>query len=251
MLTARPAEVADVRWAFWRTSPRETPQRPLADDVGLPTRPRPPAAPRGDGRDDDSSRAGTGVTGPVGGPRPSAEASAADTDQPLTASAPDVDTTDLDTTDLAAAGPALAALVQTSAAHQPAPPSTSDDRTLAVVATAALAARLPALSGADGAIVDEPEDQLLHTYAELLATRAAAGAPLRDERDDLLAVAHVAAAAAVIGAADELGLLLLAGVPADRQLRAAVLLLAQTTADGGAPPSSLTAEVRALFGAPG
>ena len=170
---------------------------------------------------------------------------AADTGQPLTAPAPD-----LDTTDLAAAGPALVELVQASATHQPAP-ATTDDRTLAVAATAVLAARLPALSGSDDATTDEPEDELLHTYAELLATRAAARAPLRDERDDLLAVAHIAAAAAAIEAADEPGLLLLAGVPADRQLRAAVLLLAQTTADGGAPPSSLGAEVRALFGAPG
>ena len=240
-----------MRWAFWRTSATETPQRPLPDDVGLPTHGRPPAAPRGEGRDDDSSRDDERRrAGPSGGPHPSTDAPAADTDPPLTAPVPD-----LDPTELAAAGAALAELVQATAAHRPATPSTTDDRTptrnLAVAATAALAARLPALSGTDGATADEPEDELLHTYAELLATRAAARAPMRDERDDLLAVAHIASAAAALEAADEPGLLLLAGVPADRQLRAAVLLLAQTTTDGGAPPPSLAAEVRALFGAPG
>ena len=106
------------------------------------------------------------------------------------------------------------------------------------------------MSGADGAAAfDEPEDELLHAYAELLAGRAArrTGA----DRADLLAVAHLAAAAAAVDAAGDPSLLLLAGVPAEAQLRAAAHLLAQTADDGAAPPDQLAREVRALFGPPG
>jgi hypothetical protein len=101
-------------------------------------------------------------------------------------------------------------------------------------------------------VLDEPEDELLHAYADLLAARAQdRRVAVAVDREDLLAVAHVAAAAASVDAAGEPALLLLAGVPAGHQLRAAALLLAQTADDGGAEPDRLGAEVRALFDASG
>jgi hypothetical protein len=153
---------------------------------------------------------------------------------------------DVDRTALAAAGPAVAALVGALATRTPAPRGDTDERTLAVAATGALAGRLPALSGADDpAVFDEPPDELLHAYAELLASRAAAHSGT--DRADLLAVAHLAAAAVAIGAAADPALLLLAGTPAGRQLAAATVLLAQTAADGGGLPDRLPDEVRATF----
>jgi hypothetical protein len=228
----RAAEVDDVRWAFWR-SPSSEPQRPLPDDVGLPTRPRPAAA-TPDDRDGDDDRAPASRTS---GATPTATGQAVSYEAPLAAPAPDL-------TSLVDTGPALVRAVTAARAGATAEAPEVDLRTLAVAATGVLAARLPALSGADVPL-DEPQDELLHAYADLLVSRAERRRPV--DRDDLLAVAHLAAAAAAVGAADEPALLLLAGVSADDQVVAAVLLLAQTADDGGDDPERLAAEVRDLF----
>lgn len=235
-----------MRWAFWRTRSSE-PEPPLPGEVGLPTPPRPPAAAGArdaDGDDADRSQRGQ-VAGRSAGAVPG-ESPEPRYDAPLTA--PDVG--ELDRAALAAAGTDVAAVVRAAGASSPDGPAAS--RALAVAATGALAARLPSLSGVDGAAPPgEPEDELLHAYADLLVSRAEARAPADLDRDDLLAVAHVAAAAAAVGAANEPSLLLLNGLPADEQLRAAALLLAQTADDGGGPADALPAEVRTLFGAAG
>jgi hypothetical protein len=237
-----------VRWAFWRERATTPPDqhRPLPDDVGLPTSSRPPAAPQD--RDPDDGHPTSAPWTP--GARPAASPTAAPTPEyrpPPTAPA------DVDRTALADAGPQLARVVSALLAGTPVEPSLGDPRTLAVAATGALAARLPALSGVDGAeVFDEPEDELLHAYADVLVGRTVdRRTPNRVDRDDLLAVAHLAAAAAAVGAAGEPALLLLAGAPADEQLRAAALLLAQTADDGGGAPDRLAGEVGGLFGASG
>ena len=227
-----------MRWAFWRSAPKG-PQRALPDDVGLPTAERPPAAPVPPDPDDREPRVPASATS---GARPSTEVTRT-REAPLTAPAPDLDRATLATT-----GADLAEVVRAVRAGTPVD-ARPDARTLAVAATGALAGRLPPLSGVDGAAAfGEPEDELLHAYADLLATRAVRRAA---DREDLLAVAHVAAAAVAVGAADEPALLLLAGVPVEAQLRAAALLLAQTAQDGAGPVDRLAQEVRALFGAPG
>ena len=203
-----------------------------------PPDPTPPAgATAHDDRDDDAAT----VHLPPGRPAPPPPTAPPPTHQaPLAAPAPD-----LDPTTLAATGPALVRAVTAARTGATAEQEHDGDlRTLAVAATGALAARLPALSGTDVAL-DEPEDELLHAYADLLVSRAEPRG--RVDREDLLAVAHLAAAAAAVGAADEPALLLLAGVPAPDQLAAAALLLAQTADDGGGPPEQLVAEVRELF----
>jgi hypothetical protein len=215
------------------------PPQALPDDVGLPTAPRPPAAPVPDVGEpaDEPPRPASRTSGAT----PTTDAPTPAPDVPPTAPAPDVDRAAL-----AAAGADLARTVTALLAGAPAETTATDPRTLAVAATGGLAARLPALSGVDPDASDsEADDELLHAYADLLVTRAQdrAGA----DREDLLAVAHVAAAAAAVGAADEPALLLLAGVPPEDQLRAAAVLLAQTADDGGGAPDRLGAEVRELF----
>lgn len=232
-----------MRWTFWRRSSAAPEQhRPLPDGVGLPAAPHPPAA-RGD-RDDEPSGP-PGQRPPTSRATPSADPSPSD-DVPLTAEA------DVDRTSLAGAGPHLASLVDAVLAGTSVDPPPADARVLAVAATGALAARLPALSGVDGPVaVDEPADELLHAYADLLVGRAErrrTGPPV--EREDLLAVAHLAAAAGVDAGGDPV-LLLLAGVPAQLQVRAAVLLLAQTADDGGGAAGQIAGEVRRLFRASG
>ena len=225
-----------MQWAFWRRPAGS--RRALPDDVGLPTGSRPLAAAQDE--TDDHRRTEPHPTR-RSAPRPADLAAAPQYRVDLPEPAPDVDRTAL-----AAAGPAVAARVGALVARTPAPSAVTDERTLAVAATGALAGRLPALSGADDpAAFDEPADELLHAYAELLAGRASARSGT--DREDLLAVAHLAAAAVAIGAAADPALLLLAGTPAGRQLTAATVLLAQTAADGGGPPDRLPAEVRALF----
>ncbi len=237
-----------MRWAFWRgrSGTHPEPPRALPDDVGLPTTPRPPAAPRTRDPDEDvTDRPATRTPGAALSGRPAPDPSY---EPPVTAPA----AVDVDRTALAAAGLDVADAVRAARTGTPVDPQRADARTLALAATGALAARLPALSGVDGAVTfDEPEDELLHAYADVLAARAQARAPAHVEREDLLAVAHLAAAAAAVDGAADPALLLLAGVPADTQLRAAVLLLAQTAADGGGAPARLAAEVRELFGPPG
>ena len=242
-----------MRWAFWRSpaaDPGPEPVRALPDGVGLPTRPGPPAAsvPADDADDDRPAPDGavprnSRATPTADGPDPTYE-------PPLSAPGPGLD---LDRSAVRAAGPDVARLVAAARAGAPVQAGGSDARALAAAATGALAARLPALSGVDGAVAfDEPEDELLHAYADLLVTRAAVrrtASPV--ERDDLLAVAHLAAAAAAVDAAAETALLLLAGVPADVQLGAAALLLAQTAEDGGGTPERVAVEVRELFAGQG
>jgi hypothetical protein len=228
-------EVDDVRWAFWRRR-TPAPQRALPDDVGLPTASRPSA--RAVDSEQEDRLAGRPVPRssgavPSSGPEPTY-------DPPPAAPAPG-----LDRAALAGAGPDVAQLVRDAHAGTGGP-ADADPRVLAAAATGALAARLPALSGVDGAVqFDEPEDELLHAYADLLVGRAQRR-PAADA-DDLLAVAHLAAAAAAVGAAADPALLLLAGVPPQDQARTAALLLAQTADDGGDPPERLADEVRALF----
>lgn len=125
-------------------------------------------------------------------------------------------------------------------------------RTAAVAAAGALAARLPALSGVDGAVDDdEDEGDLLHAYADLLAERAE---PRRANvapsvlREQLPVVANLAAAAALGDAAGDPDRLVLDGIPAGQQLLAGCVLLAQTCADGGGPVTALPDEIAELFG---
>lgn len=236
-----------VRWAFWRSRSPE-PQRALPDDVGLPTRARPPAAPA-DRDEHDDRRTPTDPAPRTSGAVPTGSHPASPRPElPLTAPTPDVDRTAL-----AGAGEEVARVVSALLTGRGADRAVTDDRTLAVAATGALAARLPALSGVEDAVAfGEPADELLHAYADLLVTRAGSGrAATAVDREDLLAVAHVAAAAATVDAAGDPALLLLAGVPAEVQLRAAALLLAQTADDGGGAPDALPGEVRHLFAASG
>ncbi len=250
-----------MRWAFWRGrsgAPPE-PKRPLPDDVGLPTSRHTPAARRD--RDDDTGSAPAQAVRRTSGASPTADPQPR-YDAPLAAAVA------VDRTALASAGAELASLVSalldgtpteaptTVAASDRAASSraaSADARTLAVAATGALAARLPVLSGVAGAAVfGEPEDELLHAYADVLVARTGgrrSGSGV--DRDDLLAVAHLAAAAAAVGGAAEPALLLLAGAPAETQLQAAGLLLAQTADDGAGPPAGLPGEVRQLFHASG
>ena len=233
-----------MRWAFWRTRSSEPP-RALPDDVGLPTSPRPPAAPR----DPDDSHP---PIAPPLAPRTSGATPAEHpTDHPMATDAAPLTTPApaLDRAQVAAAGADVARIVNALLGGTSAESGTTDQRSLAVAATGALAARLPALSGVDGAVLDEPEDELLHAYADLLVSRAQRRTSAA--REDLLAVAHVAAAAAAVDAAADPALLLLAGVPADAQLRAAAALLAQTADDGGGAPDRLVGEVRELFATQG
>lgn len=239
-----------VRWAFWRGRPSEL-QRPLPRSVGLPTTPRPPAAPADP--DDERHPADHPAARPADHLAPRTSGTDADAQPrprpvPLTVPAPD-----LDRTALAAAGADVARTVSALAGGTPPTIDETDDAVLAVAATGALAARLPALSGVEGAAsFGEPADELLHAYADLLVARAGArrtAAPV--PREDLLAVVHAAAAAAAVGAPGNPALVLLAGMPAGAQLRAAAVLLAQTADDGGGAPDQLASEVGHLFGPQG
>jgi hypothetical protein len=125
-------------------------------------------------------------------------------------------------------------------------------RAAAAAAAGVLAARLPALSGVAGPVTfDEVEGDLLHAYADLLTERAeprrARVAPAVS-REQLMVVAHLSAAAAVGDAASEPTLLVLAGIPAEEQLLAGAVLLAQTCVDGSGQPEDLRREVTDLFG---
>ena len=124
-------------------------------------------------------------------------------------------------------------------------------RAAAAAAVGVLAARLPALSGVEGPVVfDEDEGDLLHAYADVLAGRAEhrrAGRAPEVSRDQLVAVGHLAAAAALGDAANEPALLVLGGASAEVQLLAGCVLLVQTCADGGGTADGLAGEVTDLF----
>ncbi len=237
-----------MRWTFWPS--RSTgPPRALPTDTGLVTPSRPPGRTTvADPDDADGQRARPSERTSGASPTPDA---AVDRQAPLTAPS-----TAVDRRAVAAAGADLSRIVDAVLAatreRGGAAGGADGAAAVAVAATGVLAGRLPPLAGVDGAMVfDQPQDELLHAYAELLATRAATRTSTRDDRDDLLAVAHVAAAAVASDAADDPALLLLAGVPADRQLTAAAVLLAQTADDGAGGPEQLAAEVRSLWGGPG
>ena len=161
---------------------------------------------------------------------------------------------------LLSSGPDVAALVQAVLDDEPddvraalAPLADAPSaRAAAVAAAGALAARLPALSGLAGAVTfDEAEGDLLHAYADLLTGRAEARrmsiAP-GVTREQLVVVAHLAAAAAVGDAASEPTLLVLAGIPPQEQLLAGCVLLAQTCADGSSGAAHVAPEIAELFG---
>lgn len=251
-----------MRWAFWRAREQEPGSqrptavaRPLPDGVGLPTR-APTARPAGRRDEDDTEGTPTAPASPFSGASPDAGRTPPERPvPPAPAGPPPV----LDETQLARSGPVVAQLVRAVLADQPeavraALTSLGDPtgtREAAVAASGALAARLPALSGLDGAVTfDEHDGDLLHAYADLLAERAerrrAAVTPAVT-REQLMVVAHLAAAAAVGDAASEPSLLVLAGMPAEEQLQAACVLLAQTATDGGRAVG-LAGEIAELFG---
>ena len=137
----------------------------------------------------------------------------------------------------------------------------------AVSATAALAARLPALSGVTGpaAFADDDEDpaELLQAYASVLAARSEAQrlqlAPVVT-REQLVDVARTAAAGAHRlledageapsssgTAAGDLAHWRSRDLPASTQLVAACLLLAQTARDGGGSTADIEREIEDLF----
>ncbi len=127
----------------------------------------------------------------------------------------------------------------------------------ATVATAALADRLPALSGVTGPAAVEDEEEpgdLLHAYAQLLVSRTeprrAALAPLTScaTLEQVARAAAVLAAAGPAAAAEGPPPTVPAGPPA---VAAAALLLAQTVRDGGGAVAALDRELARLVEAAG
>ena len=244
-----------MRWAFWRRA-ADRPARPLPSGTGLPPSDRPPASGRQDDADDEPGSvrragAGSGATPDAGRHGP-----------PRRLPPPPVDghPPAVDEAQLAGSGPVVTALVRAVLADEPddvraAVAGLADlahTRAAAAAAAGVLAGRLPALSGVAGPVAfDEVEGDLLHAYADLLAERAeqrrARVAPAVS-REQLMVVAHLSAAAAVGDAAGEPTLLVLAGMPAQEQLLAGGVLLAQTCVDGGGEPEDLPREVTDLFG---
>jgi hypothetical protein len=264
-----------VGWAFWRSWARSEPaqERPLPEDVGLPAAPSSPAAA---GQPDQGSEpSDRSVTSPFSGASPDAASAhvRGDTSPTVATDGPMVLDPATAARDAAVVAAAVRGVLAGDVATVDGALSALQDeparRAAAALATQALAARLPALSGVTGEVVfDEPADELLHAYADLLSERAE---PLRRRvasalRDAISAVAHLAAAAA---AAQDAGQdrsdapmpvqppggftgvqtgLVLAGVAPRHQLLAACVLLAQTCRDGGGDADALAAELTALAG---
>lgn len=248
-----------MRWAFWRGrehSGQRAPQddRPLPEDMGLPKADRGRPRPGGPDEDEDARHAAAAApfsgASPATVPRPR-EGGASPAPEPSAA---------LDEAHLVGSGPVVVRLVRAvlddsaGAVHAAVPSSEDPARapTATAAAVAALSARLPALSGVDGAVTfDEDEADLLHAYADLLAERAeqrrAALTP-DVSREHLTVVAHLAAAAALGDPAADPSLLVLDGIPPSEQLLAACVLLAQTSADGGGDAEGLAGEIAELFG---
>lgn len=247
-----------MRWAFWRRRARSGQDaqdvRPLPDGTGLPTSP-PPAPPAADRDEERDDRAGTAAP-TFSGASPGAGTPAVRPLPPAPVGPPPT----VDETLMAGSGPVVTELVRAVLADAAdavrAALTPLDDpirlRSAAAAAAGALAARLPALSGLDGAVTfDEDDGDLLHAYADLLTERAErrrAGVAPGVTREQLMVVAHLAAAAAVGDAASEPTLLVLAGMPAEQQLLAGCVLLAQTSEDGGGDAAGLAGEIGDLFG---
>ena len=254
-----------MRWAFWRRR-RKSQQSTWAGDpaagpgpdVGLKgarfDEPRiAPARPHPDEPDSDGPPR---RTNPFSGAAPDAALHGAPSQG--TTSAPGEPAV-LDEAVLAASGALVADVVRAllsddrDAARVARGPAQDPARLRAAAAAAVgvLATRLPALSGVEGPVVfDEDKGDLLHAYADVLAGRAehrrTRVAP-EVSRDQLVAVGHLAAAAALGDADDAPALLVLGGVSAEVQLLAGCVLLAQTCADGGGTADGLAGEVTALF----
>lgn len=252
-----------MQWAFWRRERSEPVQpleaAPLPDDTGLPpggtgrvVRAAPDDADRG-----EDDRAPGAAASPSSGARPD-PAGAPPTlphAPPPVLPAPAVDEPEIARHAELVAQLVRAVLAVDAAAVDAALAPLDDPtraRAAAAAAAGALAARLPPLSGLEGAVTfDEDEGDLLHAYADLLTARAeqrrTSVAPVVT-REQLMVVAHLAAAAAVGDAASEPSLLVLAGIPAREQLLAGCVLLAQTSVDGGGGADDVAREVAALFG---
>ena len=252
-----------MRWAFWRRR-RAAPDGgspeplPLPDDVGLPTRPSPPPAPRR-GRDENAEPAPGARPSPFSGATPDPGgwvSSGLPADGPREPAAPSALDGDAEARCRAAVVDAVGAVLAgdrsaLDAALAPADAAPATRAFATCAAGQALAARLPELSGVSGAAMfDEDEDDLRRAYAELLAQRSestrARVAP-DVPRELLLHVAQVCARGG--STADDPApsadwpVSALSGTAA-QQLRAVCVLLAQTTRDGGAGPGALPAELR-------
>lgn len=253
-----------MRWAFWRSRPRPGPSREhaLPEDVGLPAGASPAPTLPSDERDEPSQLA----------PQPGFSGASPDAAQAPARRTPDTAVADpghLDPQALSEAGAQVVAAVRGVLAGDVAAVERAlaplDDmpalaRGASTLAAHALARRLPALSGVSGEVVfDEPAEELLHAYAELLSERAE---PVRRRvapsvREEVSAVAHLAAGAAV-EEVDRLAgpvrperepaspRLVLPGLPARQQLLVTCVLLAQTCRDGGGDVDALAAELRDL-----
>ena len=178
------------------------------------------------------------------------------------ASSPQADDRLLGGGELERAGAEVLRLVRAVRGGAALPAAAGDPAPAARAATAALAGRMPGLSGADDLGDGTPETtrDLLHAYADLLAARAGTRRPGSAPdvgQDSLVQVAHLAAGAAAVLADDPPDddedaerrppPLTSAGLPASLQLRAAALLLAQTCDDGGGEVDALADEARALL----
>ena len=266
-----------MRWAFWRSSGqmKRAEERPLPEDVGLPAGPSGPAATadRDQIRDPSEGSAAT----PFSGASPDAAEAHVGAEHSWAAETGGPALLDPATAagDAAAAAGAVRGVLSGDAAAIHAALSPLQDQPSRLSAAGALAvqaltARLPALSGVTGEVVfDEPADELLHAYADLLAERAE---PLRRRaapalRDEVSATAHLAAGAAAQAVAVEgpgpsspdepaaghgavptsgLPRLVLPDLAPHQQLLAACVLLAQTCRDGGGDADDLAVELAAL-----
>jgi hypothetical protein len=123
------------------------------------------------------------------------------------ASSPQADDRLLVGAELERAGAEVVRLVRAVRGGASQPAAAGDPAPAARAATAALAGRLPGLSGADDLGDGTPETtrDLLHAYADLLASRAGARRPGSAPdvgQDSLVQVAHLAAGAAAVLAGD-------------------------------------------------
>jgi hypothetical protein len=264
-----------VGWAFWRSWGRSesAEQRPLPDNVGLPAAPSSRAG--GAHPDQRSEPPDRSATSPFSGASPDGASAhvCGDTARTVGTGPPivlDPATAARDAAVVAAAvrGVLVGDVATVDAALSALQDEAVRQRAAGALAAQALAARLPALSGVTGEVVfDEPADELLHAYADLLSERAE---PLRRRvapalRDEISAVAHLAAAAAeqdagqdrsnpatpVQPAAELTGVragLVLPALAPRHQLLAACILLAQTCRDGGGDVDTLAAELATLAG---
>lgn len=209
-------------------------ERALPEDIGLPVAPSQAAGAAF--RDEADEPYALSTPSPFSGASPDA----ARTDVRREPTAAVVDPAGLDPGSSQQAAAAVAAAVRAVLAGDvtavdrellPLGDRTTETRGASSLAAHALAARLPSLSGVSGDVVfDEPADELLHAYADLLSERAES---LRRTiapglRDEISAVAHLAADVAAQEAEDDLADSQSVGhVPADHRADADVQPLAE------------------------